>query len=77
MPEKFGLHEHTTGKDGVSVGLQRMSFPQSFQQAPACPQTVQSALSPSFAGCLTFAKSTFSQAFPQVLWIDGMKREAC
>ena len=33
----LGADESVTGKVAVSTGLQRISFPQSFQQAPACP----------------------------------------
>jgi hypothetical protein len=36
-PENFGVHEPLTGKVGVNVGLQRMGFLESFQQAPLCP----------------------------------------
>jgi hypothetical protein len=53
---KFGAEESVTLRVAVNAGLQPISFPQSFQQAPPCPQTVQSALSPSFAGCLSFVK---------------------
>jgi len=35
--EKFGVHELVAGKVAVNAGLQPMSFPQSFQQAPLCP----------------------------------------
>jgi hypothetical protein len=34
---KFGADESVTGKVAVNAGLQRISFPQSFQQAPPCP----------------------------------------
>ena len=36
-PEKFGADKSVNRKVGVNVGLQRIIFPQSFQQAPACP----------------------------------------
>jgi hypothetical protein len=34
---KFGPHESVNGRVAVNAGLQRISFPQSFQQAPPCP----------------------------------------